>query len=96
MARVAILGAGFMGAALTVPATDNGHSVALWGTHLDDHLIAAVRAGAKHPKLGLVLPPAVTAYDSTELSRALAGAVRRKPVSGPLTVLRSARSSKLT
>ena len=45
MARIAILGAGFMGAALTVPATDNGHTVALWGTHLDDHLIAAVRAG---------------------------------------------------
>src|SRR6185295_9101420 len=46
MARIAILGAGFMGAALTVPATDNGHTVALWGTHLDDHLIAAARAGA--------------------------------------------------
>ena len=74
MARVAILGAGFMGAALTVPATDNGHAVALWGTHLDDHLISAVRAGAKHPKLGLVLPHGVTAYDSTELPRALAGA----------------------
>ncbi|HYB71277.1 MAG TPA: hypothetical protein VEH80_11410 [Candidatus Bathyarchaeia archaeon] len=74
MARIAILGAGFMGAALTVPATDNGHTVALWGTHLDDHLIAAVRAGARHPKLGLVLPAAVTAFDSTELPRALTGA----------------------
>jgi glycerol-3-phosphate dehydrogenase (NAD(P)+) len=74
MARVAILGAGFMGAALTVPATDNGHTVALWGTHLDDQLIAAVRAGARHPKLGLVLPRGVTGYDSTELPRALAGA----------------------
>jgi glycerol-3-phosphate dehydrogenase (NAD(P)+) len=74
MARVAILGAGFMGSALTVPATDNGHTVALWGTHLDDHLIAAVRAGAKHPKLGLTLAPSVTAFDSTELPRALAGA----------------------
>jgi len=74
MARIAILGAGFMGAALTVPATDNGHTVALWGTHLDDHLIAAVRVGAKHPRLGLVLPRGVTAYDSTELPRALAGA----------------------
>ena len=71
MARIAILGAGFMGGALTVPATDNGHTVALWGTHLDDHLIAAVRAGAKHPKLGLVLPPGVTAV---RLDRAAAGA----------------------
>lgn len=74
MARVTILGAGFMGAALTVPATDNGHAVALWGTHLDDRLIGAVRAGGKHPKLGMALPPGVTVFDSTELPRALAGA----------------------
>ncbi len=93
MARIAILGAGFMGGALTVPAADNGHTVALWGTHLDDHLIAAVRAGAKHPKLGLVLPPAVTAYDSTELPRALAGAdlvVCAVTSDGALPVLRRA------
>jgi len=74
MARVAILGAGFMGSAFTVPATDNGHTVALWGTHLDDHLIAAVRAGAPHPKLGLVLPPTVGAFASGELAAALEGA----------------------
>jgi len=74
MARITILGAGFMGSALTVPATDNGHRVALWGTHLDDHLIAAVRAGAKHPKLGMTLPAGVTVFDSTELPRALSGA----------------------
>jgi len=73
MSRVAILGAGFMGSALTVPATDNGHTVALWGTHLDDHLVAAVRAGGKHPKLGLTLPAGVTVFDSTELARALEG-----------------------
>ena len=73
MARIAILGAGFMGAALTVPATDNGHRVALWGTHLDDHLVAAVRAGRPHPKLGLVLPPAVEAFGAEELAKALAG-----------------------
>ena len=93
MARIAILGAGFMGSALTVPATDNGHTVALWGTHLDDHLIAAVRAGAKHPKLGLVLPAGVTAYDSTELPRALAGAdlvISAVTSDGALPVLRRA------
>ncbi len=49
MARVTILGAGFMGSALTVPATDNGHAVALWGTHLDDRLIGAVRRAAGIP-----------------------------------------------
>ena len=72
--RVTILGAGFMGSALTVPAADNGHAVSLWGTHLDDHLIAAVRAGAPHPKLKLALPRAVTAFSSAELAQALAGA----------------------
>jgi glycerol-3-phosphate dehydrogenase (NAD(P)+) len=71
---VAILGAGFMGSALTVPATDRGHTVSLWGTHLDDHLIAAVRGGAPHPKLGLPLSPAVKAFESGELAAALQGA----------------------
>ena len=52
MARIAILDAGFMGSALIVPAADNGHAVALWGTHLDDHLIAAVRRGEPHSKPG--------------------------------------------
>jgi glycerol-3-phosphate dehydrogenase (NAD(P)+) len=74
MGRVAILGAGFMGSALTVPAVDNGHTVALWGTHLDGHLIAAVRAGAMHPKLRLALPPAVTAFGPDQLEAALDGA----------------------
>jgi glycerol-3-phosphate dehydrogenase (NAD(P)+) len=74
MARVAILGAGFMGGALTVPAADNGHTIALWGTHLDDHLIAAVREGRPHPKLKLVLPKAVTAFAAPEMEQALRGA----------------------
>lgn len=74
MARVTILGAGFMGAALTVPAADRGHTVALWGTHLDDHLVAAVRGGAPHPKLGLPLSPAVKAFAAGELAAALQGA----------------------
>jgi glycerol-3-phosphate dehydrogenase (NAD(P)+) len=93
MARIAILGAGFMGSALTVPATDNGHTVALWGTHLDDHLIAAVRAGARHPKLGIPLPAAVIPFDSTELPRALAGAelvINAVTSDGALPVLKRA------
>jgi glycerol-3-phosphate dehydrogenase (NAD(P)+) len=74
MARIAILGAGFMGSALTFPATDNGHQVALWGTWLDDHLIEAVRRGEPHPKLRLPLPPGVRAYHHAELPQALSGA----------------------
>jgi glycerol-3-phosphate dehydrogenase (NAD(P)+) len=72
--RITILGAGFMGSALSVPASDNGHAVALWGTHLDDHIIAALRAGQAHPKLKLPLPDAVTPFASAELAAALEGA----------------------
>lgn len=71
MARIAILGAGFMGSALTVPAADNGHRVALWGTHLDGPLIEAIRAGRPHPKLGLRLPGAVEPFGADELRGAL-------------------------
>lgn len=74
MAHIAILGAGYMGSALTVPATDNGHSVALWGTPLDSRLVAAVRAGRRHPRLGLRLPRAVVPFSADELRAALAGA----------------------
>jgi glycerol-3-phosphate dehydrogenase (NAD(P)+) len=74
MARVTILGAGFMGSALTVPAADRRHDVRLWGTHLDDRLVDAVRAGAPHPRLEIVLPAAVRAYGSDALAEALDGA----------------------
>jgi glycerol-3-phosphate dehydrogenase (NAD(P)+) len=74
MPRIAILGAGFMGSALTVPACDNGHEVSLWGTHLDGALIAAVRAARPHPKLGLVLPATVKPFAVDELEAALQGA----------------------
>ncbi len=74
MANITILGAGYMGSALTIPATDNGHRVALWGTWLDDHIVEAVRRKAPHPKLQLVLPERVRAYAHAELVQALAGA----------------------
>jgi glycerol-3-phosphate dehydrogenase (NAD(P)+) len=72
--RVTILGAGFMGSALTVPAADNGHAIALWGTPLDGHLVEAVRHGEPHPKLRVPLPPAVSAHPAAALADALAGA----------------------
>jgi glycerol-3-phosphate dehydrogenase (NAD(P)+) len=74
VARITILGAGFMGAALVTPATDNGHAVSLWGTHLDDRLVAAVASGRPHPKLGLRLPPGVRVFDAGGLAAALEGA----------------------
>jgi glycerol-3-phosphate dehydrogenase (NAD(P)+) len=63
-----------MGSALTVPASDNGHKVALWGTHLDGHIVAALRAGLPHPKLGMHLPGRVTPFAAEDLPAALRGA----------------------
>ena len=72
MAIVTILGAGYMGSALTFPAADNGHEVRLWGTWLDDALIRAVRAGKEHPRLGAHLPVNVRTFFSTDLAEAIA------------------------
>ncbi len=74
MAVVTILGAGYMGSALTFPARDNGHDVRLWGTWLDNDLIEAVQAGKEHPRLQTRLPAGVRAYYSSGLAEALAGA----------------------
>ncbi len=57
-----------MGSAIAVPAADNGHQVTLVGTHLDRHIIAALKADrAAHPRLGAPLPPAVEPLDIDEL-----------------------------
>jgi glycerol-3-phosphate dehydrogenase (NAD(P)+) len=70
---VTILGAGAMGAALTTPATRNGHDVRLWGTWLDGELLAAVREGLPHPRLGVVLDKRARLYEADRIADALAG-----------------------
>jgi len=72
--RVAILGAGAMGSALTAPAVDAGHDVRLWGTWLDDELVAAVRAREPHPRTRVRVDERVAAFASDELAEALDGA----------------------
>src|SRR5690606_13744624 len=74
MAVVTILGAGYMGAALSFPALENGHEVRLWGTWLDDPLIDAVRIGHEHPRLEMAMLPALQTYKHKELAQALDGA----------------------
>ncbi|MDR0417727.1 MAG: glycerol-3-phosphate dehydrogenase [Propionibacteriaceae bacterium] len=74
MTQIAVLGAGVMASALTNPARDNGHEVRLIGTHLDDHIIASVKATGVHPTLGLPLDPGVKPYFFTEAAEATAGA----------------------
>lgn len=73
MSVITVLGAGFMGAAVTFPLAAVGHEVRLWGTWLDDPLLEACRRGP-HPRLRLPLPPAVRLFAAGELEPALAGA----------------------
>ncbi|TNC29582.1 NAD(P)H-dependent glycerol-3-phosphate dehydrogenase [Amycolatopsis alkalitolerans] len=71
---VTILGAGAMGSALATPLADAGWAVNLWGTWLDDHLLAACRRGEPHPRTGVPLAGSTTLFDSPDLDDALAGA----------------------
>ncbi|MBU7584296.1 MAG: glycerol-3-phosphate dehydrogenase [Nostoc sp. TH1S01] len=71
MARILILGAGVMGTALSVPLTDNGHTVNLVGTHLDGKIIAQIQAGFSHPRLGIQVASGVTAYTCDQLAEAI-------------------------
>ncbi len=71
---VTILGAGAMGTALTTPAAANGHRVRLWGTRLDGDIVATLRAGGPHPRLGVRVDPAVAVFTDEDLSDALDGA----------------------
>lgn len=74
MRRVAVLGAGIMASALTIPLARNGHQVNLVGTHLDREIIASIQQNGVHPNLDLKLPDSVTAYQLEEAAEAFAGA----------------------
>ena len=73
MAKILILGAGVMGTALSVPLTGNGHIVNLVGTHLDADIIAKLKAGYPHPRLGIQVAESVTPYSYEQLSEAIKG-----------------------
>lgn len=60
--RTVILGAGVMGSAMTLPAAQGGSRIDLVGTHLDEDIVHSVAANGLHPRLGVVLPPAVKAH----------------------------------
>ncbi len=72
--RVTVLGAGAMGSALATPLRGAGWDVALWGTWLDDDLLAACRAREPHPRTGVPLAEGTRLYDSDHLADALEGA----------------------
>jgi glycerol-3-phosphate dehydrogenase (NAD(P)+) len=71
--KVSVLGAGYMGSAITFPLSDKGIAVNLWGTWLDDEIIDICKKGP-HPKLKKPLPGTVKLFHSNELEAALADA----------------------
>jgi glycerol-3-phosphate dehydrogenase (NAD(P)+) len=71
--RVTVLGAGYMGSAMATVAKLRGHEVRLWGTWLDDDLLAPVERGEPHPRLKLTLD-GIRTLRSAGLAEALAGA----------------------
>jgi len=72
--RVTVLGAGYMGSAMAQVAAMRGHDVRLWGTWLDDALVAAVRERREHPRLKMVLDQRVVPFGKDALEGALEGA----------------------
>ena len=70
MQKAAVLGAGYMGSAITFPLSDNKIKVSLWGTWLDDKLIEGSEKG-NHPKLKKPLNPGVSCFYSKDLKRAI-------------------------
>ena len=63
-----------MGSALAFPARENGHSVRLTGTHLDEEIITVSRKTGQHPKFDRPFPEGVEYFQISELETALKGA----------------------
>ncbi|MBS7643176.1 NAD(P)-binding domain-containing protein [Candidatus Bathyarchaeota archaeon] len=71
MVKIAILGAGVMGSALTVPLAANNHEINLWGTELDTEIIEEIRKIGLHPRLNLKIPKNVETFSVEQLDLAL-------------------------
>jgi len=71
MKRVAVLGAGMMGSAITIPLVDSGNYVNLWGTDYDIHILEHIREKGMHPFLKVSLPNRVHVFYPEELDKAL-------------------------
>jgi len=74
MPEIVILGAGVMGAAMSLPATHQPKPVTLVGTPLDADIIDSVSKSSLHPRLGIKLPACVTAMPWTALGGVMGAA----------------------
>lgn len=71
MAIITIVGAGMMGSAIGIPASQNGHEVRLVGTHLDNDIINHARSTGEHLTMKRSLPDSFKYYTFDQLSLAL-------------------------
>ncbi len=71
--KIAILGAGAMGSALSIPLTDNGNEVRIWGTEFDVEILKKIEKGEEHPRIGVKLEN-VEIYYPDQLDKAMDGA----------------------
>lgn len=74
MAKITIIGAGMMGSALAFPARENGHNVALVGTHLDREIIETSKKTGRHPKFNRDFPTGIKYYQIEDVNEAISGA----------------------
>jgi len=67
---VCVLGAGYMGSAISFPLSDNVNDVHLWGTWLDEWILDGCGQGL-HPKLKNAIPDNVSLFYAGELKEAI-------------------------
>lgn len=73
MQKIAIVGAGMMGSALSLPARDRGQEVRLIGTPLDDAIIHHARNTNRHLTMDQPLPDGLSFHLWQEAKEGLAG-----------------------
>lgn len=71
MYNICVLGAGYMGSAITFPLAQRNNNINLWGTWLDDKIIKTCREELPHPKLDKHLSSTVKLFCSDDLEEAV-------------------------
>lgn len=71
MSIFTFIGAGVMASSLTFPATENGHTVRLVGTPIDQDIIQGLKKNRQHIKLKETLPENVEFYFCEQMQQAL-------------------------
>lgn len=74
MSIITVVGAGMMGSAIAIPASDNGHEVRLVGTQLDREIVDQATCHGTHMTLRKPLPSSFRYFQFEGLDTALDGA----------------------